>query len=134
MKDEDHEFAFVATGEFGKPKSVDRKLIRSRCMRGKNRRGPEEESNARWLEATDPKSRSAPSLLFSFPLSPVHKDTKQHKVQKYPTRSKHGDRAVRHPNHPTAWSNITPCPLSSLRLANLVVDVDPESLNIVSFS
>lgn len=32
------QFEFVSAGNLGKPKSADRRLIRSRCMQGKNRR------------------------------------------------------------------------------------------------
>ena len=55
-------FAFVSGGQSGKPRTRDRKLIRSHCMRGKNKRQTVEVPEVHFLPGSD-------AMLLSFPVS-----------------------------------------------------------------
>lgn len=70
MEEHMPKFAFVDGDKFGKPKAVDQKVIRSHCMREKNKREVVEEPNAQWLNHIDTLAPSAPPtalIIFNFP-------------------------------------------------------------------
>lgn len=58
-----HRFAFIAVDDFGQPRSSDRRLIRSHCMRGKNRRRFPNPSTPAPINSKDERTQSAQARL-----------------------------------------------------------------------
>lgn len=131
MEDQAPKFAFVTWGELGKPKSVDKKLIRSHCMRGRNRREPMEQPIAQWLGHDDALDPSARSLLLSFSVSPMYKDRKDPKIRRSTTRRKCRILTPQQLHAKTAASNIIPCPIPNLPLLRFADNLDPESVELL---
>ncbi|KAF2799741.1 hypothetical protein K505DRAFT_413483 [Melanomma pulvis-pyrius CBS 109.77] len=61
------QFEFVPAGDFGKPKSADRRLIRSHCMQGKNKRGGSRRSKQQDRRA----AKVPPQTLQTLPNPPI---------------------------------------------------------------
>lgn len=124
-------FAFVAWEGLEKPKSIDRKLIRSHCMRGKNRRDPVEQPITQLL-GHDDLDPSARPLLLSFWLSPIHDNKKDPKVRRSTTaRSRRRIVTPQQLRFETVASNIMPCPIPNPPLLTFADNLDRESLELL---
>lgn len=136
MEDQASDFAFVAWEESEKTKSVDRKLIRRHCMRGKNRRDPVEQPIAQWLghDSLNPSDRP---LLLSFSLSHVD-DTKNHDKRKDPivlhsttSRRKRSILTPQKVRSETVGSNTMSFPIRNPPLLTFADDLDRGSLDLL---
>ncbi|RDW79356.1 hypothetical protein BP6252_03994 [Coleophoma cylindrospora] len=127
MDEQTPQFAFVAGGASGKPRSVDRKLIRSHCMRGKNRREPVEQPVAQWLGPDDAPNPSARPLLLSFSVSTRHEEDKA-KVRRSTARN---SRRTQQLHAERAANNITACPIPNPPLLRFADQLGADSVELL---
>ncbi|KAE9382213.1 hypothetical protein N431DRAFT_394076 [Stipitochalara longipes BDJ] len=62
----------------------------------------------------------------------MHENIKDSKLQNHRTRSKHVARTVRHWKSHKTWGNVTPSPAPNPLLVHFAVEIDLESLNILT--
>lgn len=128
MEDQTPKFAFVTGGGSGKPRSVDRKLIRSHCMRGKNRRESVEQPVAQWLGKDAALNRP---LLLSFSVSPMHEERKDSVVRRSTTRSKRRFLSPQQLNAESVSSNNIPFLIPNPPLLSFADNLAPESIELL---
>jgi hypothetical protein len=123
-----HRFAFVTGGQFGKPKAEDRKVIRSHCMRGKNKREVVEQPDVQWLSHDGTLAPSARPLLLSFHM---HGDEMVPNGQRSQAKNKRRVRTSQQLNAEKAQGNTVPCPIPSPPLVRFADELDPESVKLL---
>jgi hypothetical protein len=124
-------FAFVSGCDSGKPRTADRKLIRSHCMRGQNRRKIVESPETHLLAYNDATSPSSRPLLLSFPVSYRSENRLIPKARRIHSKSKRRVLEPRRSESEKTEDKIIPPPVAIPPPVHFADEVDSESSKVL---